>query len=71
MQSRALRDQVLRSEVDVAEVRASARTSWIVAWYWVATALVAWWTPWVIAAWIFASILGALLHRRERRRQLT
>lgn len=68
LQSQALRDQVLRPHVDVAEVRASSRAAWIVSWYWVATTLLAWWTPWIIAAWSFSPLLAEIVHRRYGRR---
>jgi uncharacterized membrane protein len=67
LQSQALRDSVLRSHVNVAEVRASARTAWVVSFYWVATAVLAWWTPWIIVAWSFSPILGEILRNRDHR----
>jgi uncharacterized membrane protein len=67
LQSQALRDRVLRPHVSVAEVRAASRTAWIIAWYWVGSALLGWWTPWIIVAWSFSPILGGLLHARDRR----
>ncbi len=67
LQSQALRDRVLRPHVDVARVRASSRTAWVVSWYWVGTAVFGWWTPWIIAVWSFSPILGAILHARDRR----
>ena len=67
LQSQALRDAVLRPHVNVAEVRASARTAWVVSFYWVAAAALAWWTPWIIVVWSFSPILGGILHARDRR----
>lgn len=66
VQSRALRDGLLRPGVDEVRVRAETRTSWVVTWYFVATTVLSWWTPWVMIAWFGASLLGSVLsHRRK------
>lgn len=64
VQSRALKDGLLRPEVDAAEFRERKRAAWVIAWYFVATALLSWWTPWIIIAWVAVPVLAAVLVRR-------
>jgi uncharacterized membrane protein len=66
--SQALRDGVPRDGTDLTAFRAEAQVSWIVTAYWIATVLVVWWTPWVIAAWLVSPVLGSILGRRNDRR---
>ena len=68
VQSQALRDDLLRTPADAAEVRTGSRASWIVAGYWLASVLLCWWTPWVIVAWVLTPVIGFALARGDRRR---
>ena len=66
VQSQALRDGLLRDDVDVAEFRERKRTAWVIAWYMTATVLLSWWTPWIIIDWFAVPVLAAVLHRARR-----
>jgi uncharacterized membrane protein len=68
MQSRAARDGVLRSEVDMRRYQADAVVSWIVTAYWAATLLLVWWTPWVEIAWFLTPAVGTVARLAARRR---
>ncbi|MBL7491538.1 DUF1211 domain-containing protein, partial [Frankia sp. AgB1.9] len=63
VQSQALKDGLLREDVDVDRFRVDSRVSWIVACYFLATVALVWWTPWVIVAWLGANVLGAVIPR--------
>ena len=67
MRARVLKDDLLLKEIPAATVRARQRTGWIISWYWLATAVLAWWTPWIIIAWTVSPFLSGFLHRREGR----
>ncbi len=67
LQSRALKDGLLHEDVDLAAYRTDARSSWIVAWYFLATVLFTWWTPWITFLWFGAPVLGSFLNSRKPR----
>jgi uncharacterized membrane protein len=69
LQSRALRDGLLRDDVDLTAYRIDARVSWIVTGYWLATLALCWWTPWVGIAWALTSPLASLLTRLRTARR--
>ena len=64
LQSRALREGLLKDDVDLTAYRLDAQVSWAVTAYWLATLLLCWWTPWVNGiAWTLTSPLATLLTR--------
>jgi TMEM175 potassium channel family protein len=63
VQSQALKDGLLRADVDVVAFRDRKRIAWALAWYMTATVLLSWWTPWVIIAWFAVPVLAAVLVR--------
>jgi uncharacterized membrane protein len=67
VQSLALRDGLLREDMDTERFRGDARTSWVVAIYFLAVTPLVWWTPWVEFAWFGANLVGTLAHRRMQR----
>jgi uncharacterized membrane protein len=67
LQSRALRDGLLRDDVDLTAYRVNAQVSWIVTGYWLATLLLCWWTPWVGIAWALTSPIATVLNRLRTR----
>jgi uncharacterized membrane protein len=69
-QSRALRDGLLRDDVDREEYAGDVRVGWTVAGFYAATVLLCWWTPWVMIAWDLGPVLAAILNRRRDRRRL-
>jgi uncharacterized membrane protein len=68
MQGRAVRDGVLRPEVDLRQYQADAVVSWIVTAYWAATLLLVWWTPWVEIPWFLTPAVGTAARLAGRRR---
>ena len=64
VQSRALSDGLLRDDVDRDAYRKDARTSWIVAWYFLATVTLCWFTPWLTFLWFGAPVVGSIVGRR-------
>jgi len=66
-QSRALRDGLLRDDVDVDDFRGDVRIGWIVTGFFAATLLLCWWTPWVMIAWDLGPVLATILNRRRHR----
>jgi uncharacterized membrane protein len=66
-QSRALKDGLLRDDVDREEFRADVRIGWIVTGFFGATLLLCWWTPWTMIAWDLGPVLAAVLNRRRGR----
>ncbi|MEV6347671.1 TMEM175 family protein [Actinoplanes sp. NPDC051851] len=64
VQRRALNDGLLRDDVDLDVYRRDARISWIVGWYFLATLLFCWFTPWLTFLWFGAPLLGGVLNRR-------
>ncbi len=68
VQGRALKDGLLRPDVDVTQFRERKRVAWVIAWYFVATVLLSWWTPWIIIAWVAVPALAAVLSRRATAR---
>jgi uncharacterized membrane protein len=67
-QSRALRDGLLRDDVDPADLRGDVRIGWVVTGFFAATLLLCWWTPWVMIAWDLGPVLAMVLNRRRNRR---
>jgi uncharacterized membrane protein len=65
VQSRAVKDRLLRTDVDPADLRRRNRTAWVVACYMTATVLLSWWTPWIIIAGIAVPFLSTILNRRS------
>jgi uncharacterized membrane protein len=67
VQSQAVRDGLIRAGTAPDGYRVERRTSWIIAWYFLATALLSWWTPWIVAAWVAGPVLSAVLKRWQHR----
>jgi uncharacterized membrane protein len=67
VQSKAAKDGLMRAGAGHDGYRTERRTSWIISWYFLATVLLCWWTPWIVAAWVLGPVLGAVLHRSARR----
>ena len=65
LQYQAGRDDLLRPGVDRAAFRRDNRISWTVAGYWLSTLALAWWTPWVIIAWVGSPVLAEVMKRRR------
>lgn len=66
IQRQALRDGLLHEDVDLVTYRREARISWIVAWYFLATVLFCWFTPYLTFLWFGAPVLGGILSRRPQ-----
>ncbi|WP_436532501.1 TMEM175 family protein [Actinoplanes sp. HUAS TT8] len=64
IQGRALKDDLLHEDVDRTAYRRDVRVSWTVAWYFLATLLFCWFTPWLTFLWFGAPLLGSILGRR-------
>ncbi|MFI1994439.1 hypothetical protein [Actinoplanes sp. NPDC020271] len=67
IQGLALKDGLLRDDVDRAAYRRDLRISWTVSWYFLATVLLCWFTPWLTFLWFGAPVLGSILGRRAAR----
>jgi uncharacterized membrane protein len=68
VQRQALHDDLLPDNDETAKFRTDVRIGWALTWYYAATVLLCWFTPWIQIAWDLGPALASVLNRRRDKR---